>query len=229
MSMKLRFVSVLVLVTALVLSASGVQAAETKTDIEITVSKTGDAAWKVTNTLSFTSQTEQQAFTNMINNQTRMQERKTSIVNGFRSLIRRASDDVERQMSIKDSTIKGSVGEDTGTLTVKFTWTNFAESTSEGRVVVGDMVSGLSLDEGERLTLKGPFPVANASSGTVDGSTVVWKGPSEVSENAKVVFEKTDGGTDGDGSGGGQGLPGFGLLIGGLAVAAAGLARICRS
>ncbi|MFB6284810.1 MAG: hypothetical protein ABEK59_12930 [Halobacteria archaeon] len=216
-----------------------VQAAETGTSIDIEVQENGDADVKIENTVGFSGKSERQAFASISNNSTKVRKLASSTASRFRKFLNRASDQVDRNMTIEDVTASTGTKGDLGVLIVKFTWTNFAQDTTADKVTVGDVFEGgFSLEEDQSLLLGGPYPEVstNSENGTVSGSTVEWKGPATVNENLTVTYMTQDasdsgtekgngsesGGDSGSGSGG-NGQPGMSIVAMFVALAAVAL------
>lgn len=204
MKRKLLTVALLLTMTAGLTTA---QPTDSSVDVEIEVQENGDAVWTITNEVTLDTESERQSFDELINNQTELNSLADSTTERFRNFADRASQQIDREMNVNRQSVDAEREGDTGRLTVEFTWTNFAEST-DGEVVVGDVFQGgFSLDEGQTLTVTGPYSNVDldASAGETRDSSAVWTGLVDVNDDVTITFSQEDE------SGDGQGLPGFGV------------------
>lgn len=192
------------------------QQTDSSVDVEIEVTENGDAVWTVTNEVHLDTENERSAFDAMAENQSRLDEIALDTTTRFRNFADRASQQINRQMDVRMESVDATRENDTGRITVSFTWTNFAETT-DNEVVVSDVFQGgLSLEEGQTLSVTGPYPNVDlsASTGETRDSSAVWTGPVDVNDDVTITFSQEEE------SGGGQGLPGFGIAAAVLALLA---------
>lgn len=192
------------------------QQTDSSVEVEIEVMENGEAVWTVTNEVHLDTENERSAFDDMKENQSRLDDLARDTTMRFRNFADRASQQINRQMDVRMESVDATREGSTGRITVTFTWTNFAE-TNDNEVVVSDVFQGgLSLDEGQTLTVTGPYANVDlrASTGETKDSGAVWAGPVDVNDDVSITFSQEDE------SGGGQGLPGFGIAAAVLALLA---------
>ncbi|XGI84178.1 hypothetical protein ACEU6E_02705 [Halorutilales archaeon Cl-col2-1] len=232
MSRRLRLLGVsLLLLIALSAVAVSVSAQNpSQTDIQIDIDDNGDADLVIDNHVSLGTQSERRAFDSILSNQTRLDEMGAEAAAPFESFAERASEEVERDMSVSVESVEGTRDGETGTISITLSWENFGR-VDDSRVYVGDVFEGgLSLSEGQSLSVVAPegYSLSEGDSeipeGAVDGNTVTLEGPVEVDRTLGVVYvsEEGDGGdggaegedsqADGEGAEDGNGMPGFGVV-----------------
>ncbi|WP_129114379.1 helix-turn-helix transcriptional regulator [Halegenticoccus tardaugens] len=109
------------------------------TDLVIAITKNGDARWKVVTRYTLESKNDTAAFEQLVSDLRAGEANATMDERTFRSVAQQSSTATDREMAIRNVTYTGSVDEDneTGTLTMAFTWKNFAEE-RDGQLHVGD-------------------------------------------------------------------------------------------
>jgi hypothetical protein len=152
------------------------------TTIELQLQPNGDAQWTVTQTYALESDVEAETFRSLGEDYV-AGETGTGQLEAFRAANRAATDASGRQMNITDVDRSYDVDGPRGTLTLSFTWTDFA--TSEGdRLVVDDAFNTTdgtwfrSLGENDTLVISPPtgYGVDSAPIGVENGQ-LRFEGP----------------------------------------------------
>ncbi|MFW5919913.1 MAG: helix-turn-helix transcriptional regulator [Halanaeroarchaeum sp.] len=159
----------------------------THTVVEIEVREDGDARWTVSSRFVVETDHERDAFETLVEDVTEGQSDPGYSPDTFRRAAALAANATGREMAIEDPTWTGEIRNDTGTLSLTFTWRNFAEVQGD-RIAVGDAFSTEDgtwfprLAEGQRLVVDPPSgyaPIDTPSDrGPVNGS-LIWNGPQE--------------------------------------------------
>ena len=162
----------------------------------IDVRSDGDAAWRVEYRVRLESDNETAAFRSI---QRDVRNNSSAFAAPFARRMRATAADAEnatgREMAVENVTVTATIEQlpqEYGVITYRFVWTNFAARDGD-RLVVGDAVSGLFLDD--RTTLSIAWPGAyDATSVTPAAderraSAAVWIGPTtfEADEPRLVV------------------------------------------
>ncbi|MFC7047135.1 hypothetical protein ACFQH6_18605 [Halobacteriaceae archaeon GCM10025711] len=152
--------------------------------MEVAVFQNGDARWNVTTTVPIRNESDARAFD-------RLAEDFRSGEAGFspdifETVAESASDRTNRTMAIRDVDYETAVvnesGNRTGTLSLSFTWTNFANVSNE-TIAVGDAfgASGFdSLSANQRLLIRPPpgYGIDSVSPSTqITNGVARWDGP----------------------------------------------------
>jgi hypothetical protein len=132
----------------------------------------------------------------------------------FRTLADAASEQTGRDMSIRDASRNATVRNETGVVSLSFTWTNFVTDTESGFVVreavlmPGDRSWLSSIGPTQRLVIETPsgYRVSDTRFGLENGSVVV-EGPHTFEEPLTVAYQRTA-----IGNGGGDDSPPWSLL-----------------
>jgi len=102
---------------------------------------------------------------------------------------RAAENATGREMTIENVTVQTrteTLGQTYGVVTYRFTWTNFAAA-SDGRLEIGDSLSGLFLDGETSLTVRWPSPYraerVTPSPDERTNTSVTWRGQQEFGAN----------------------------------------------
>ncbi len=202
----------------LALAGTGaVQAAETSTNVEIAVEEDGDSVWTVTNTVELTDDDERDGFDRIAESDERTAEMGENVAAPFGRFADRAAGETGREMSVEVVSVEAVRNGDEGVVTVEISWGDFA-SVDGTAVRVDDVFEGgLSLEEGQVLTVRAPegYVVSEheAHEADVDEESVTWTGPVEIEEDVWVVFDLSEEESDD-----GEGLPGFTFVAALLAV-----------
>lgn len=156
-----------------------------RTVITINVTADGDARWTVTSRFVVETPNETAAFEALADRVDAGDSDLGYSVETFRTAAELAEASTGRSMAIENTTWTSDVVNETGTISLRFTWRNFA-TVESGRVVVGDAFStgdGTWLPrllEGQKLVVNPPpeyAPIDTPSDrGPVDGS-LIWHGP----------------------------------------------------
>lgn len=212
----LTFVTVALLAVAV---STGTAAADTTT-IDVQLNEDGDAAWTVTTETPLESDDEVEGFQSIVDDPQRQETLGENTRDRFAGFADRASSHVNRDMSVSDASVDASMDDDVGTTVVEFDWDRFA-SEDGGSVTAGDVFEGgFSFDEGTSLTIHAPegYVVADADApeAEIEETSVTWTGPVDFEGDVNVTFEP---------AGGGEGLPGFTVLVALTALAAVAAVR----
>ncbi len=161
----------------------------------------GNARWRVSTTFNLTTEADRAAFEDLARS---FEDGETSALGlqAFRRASADADEMTDREMSIVDVERNATVGNDTGRLTVAFTWTNFARTDGD-RLHVDDVLETgpdgetwlPGLDAGDTLVVRAPegYGVAAASTAPQqrnNRSVLEWTGP-ETFEAADLQAEFT--------------------------------------
>lgn len=209
----------LVAALAVLAATIGTAAAQSSTDVTVDVTENGDADWTVTTIIPIDSDAERQAMQRLNENATERDALADRVAGSFQSFAERASGEVDREMAIQDVAVSAEPGQDSASVSVAFTWTNFA-ATTDGDLTIDDLFDGgLSLADGETMTVSGPdgYALADdvaAGEGSIEGNAVTWTGPVDVGQDVRLSWSGGDDGGD-------EGMPGFAAIA---AIAALGVA-----
>jgi hypothetical protein len=148
----------------------------------------GDARWRVSTTFNLTSDADREAFSDLARS-FEDGEGSTLGLQAFGRASQETSAATGREMAIVDVERDATVENDTGRLTLAFTWTNFARVDGD-RLHVDDVFETRpagetwlpGLDAGDRLVVRAPegYGVAAASTAPErreNRSVLVWTGP----------------------------------------------------
>jgi len=161
----------------------------------------GNARWHVSAAFNLTTDADRAAFEDLGRS---FEDGETSALGlqAFRRASADANEVTDREMSIVDVDRDATVENDTGRLTVAFTWTNFARTDGERLHVDSVLATGPDgetwlpgLDAGDRLVVRAPegYGVAAASTAPErrdNRSVLEWTGP-ETFEAADLQAEFT--------------------------------------
>ena len=194
--------------------------------LSVAVEESGDAVWTVEYRVRLDTESQETAFQEYRNDvESDTATYRERFHNRMNATAEDASAATGREMTIRNVTVttdREELPQAYGVVTYRFRWTNFA-ATEGDRLVVGDAVDGLFLDNETTLVVEGPDGYA------VDGATppptetrtdaVVWEGPTSFTSGGPRV--RLSPATTGDGDDGTD-LPGApALLAAALAVVAA--------
>jgi len=155
-----------------------------QTTIEIQLRSNGDARWVVTTYLNVTSQQERESFNDTAE---RFTDGETDALglSAFERANELASEATGRSMNVTN--VERSSDSDAGSLTLSFTWTNYARSDDEV-LYVDDVyntsepwLSGLEPDQTLTVELPADAGVRSAPK-RVQNGRIVWEGPTEFDE-----------------------------------------------
>jgi hypothetical protein len=180
---------ILALLLAVVTTAAsgGAVAQSTERELRMTVSlqADGNATVNVTTTVPIENESDHRAFEELATSFERGEGGVGFSADTFRQAAAAASDDTGRTMQIRDPTYQAIPLNDTGRLTLRFTWTNFAVVEGD-RMLVGDAFNttqGTWLPEltaGQSLVIEPPrgYFVDSAPLGaSVEEGALRWRGP----------------------------------------------------
>lgn len=175
----------------------------TGTELVITVQPDTNATWKVITRHSLQSPADVRAFNQLVE-ELQSGEANSSLDEGtFRNYAALASESTGRSMAIRDVRYSGTVTEDneTGVLTMTFTWTNFAERTDSGGLEVRDVFTTPDggtwfpwLAADQRLVIRTPagYEVRNSFQASTQNGSLVADGPRNFRANPiYVVYGST--------------------------------------
>ncbi len=180
------------------------------TVIRVNLTPGGDARWTVNSRFRLDNETDRAAFRAMVadlENGTDPPPQVGYSASTFRAFAERVEAATNRsEMRIVDPRWSGRVENDTGVVTLSFTWTQFAR-TEDGRVILGDVFRAdvgwfSSLTDDQQLVIapppnyavtESPFPIDERGTIRIDGPEDV---PGDVTaENVSVVYAPTAGPT----------------------------------
>jgi uncharacterized membrane protein len=155
------------------------------TIITINVTADGDARWIVSSRFVVETPNETAAFESLAESVSNGRTDLGYSVATFRQAANLSERSTGRQMTIENATWTSRVHNGTGTLSFRFTWTNFAR-VQEGQVVVDDAFSTRDgtwfpwLADGQRLVINPPPEFAPIDTppdrGPINGA-LIWNGP----------------------------------------------------
>jgi len=152
--------------------------------LEVTVEPDGDAVWEAQYRIRLATDDEEQAFEDL---RADIEADPGSYTGRFSermsSTAAVAENATGRDMAVTNTTVtaeRRELPQSYGVLTYQFEWSNFA-ATDGDRIVVGDAVDGLFLDEGSSLIVSWPdeYRLSESSPSPTEtrDSAVVWQGP----------------------------------------------------
>ncbi|WP_418279954.1 helix-turn-helix transcriptional regulator [Halorubrum sp. DTA98] len=175
----------------------------------------GDAVWTIEYRARLETDDEEAAFDDL---QADIESEPEAYTATFHDRMNATADDAAnatgREMSITEMSIRAErtdLPREYGVVTYSFRWSNFAEVDADGRMVAGDAVDGLFLDDTSALRMSWPdgWERADAAPPPTElrDSSVVWQGPTSFSggEPRLTLVSADDAGSDGttgDGTGG---------------------------
>ena len=155
------------------------------TVVTIDVAADGDARWTVTSRFVVETEHERAAFEELSETVQNDSSGVGYSTETFRRAASLAAEASGREMAIRNDTWTSEVTNGTGSLSLRFTWTNFAAVEGE-RIVIQDAFSTgdgtwfPSLGEGQRLVINPPPEYAPINTppdrGPINGS-LIWNGP----------------------------------------------------
>ncbi len=172
-------------------------AAEPGQVIRINVTDTGDARWSVEFRQHLHDENETEAFRDTIDAVVSGEERPPIREREFQRFVNESEDATGREMAIRDTEYTGRIDNETGIITIHFTWTNFAEVENDGdRLVVGDAFNGTSgrwlpsLTETQRLIIDAPDGYyASTAPRAHESGTFQWDGPHDFTpDDTPIVY-----------------------------------------
>ncbi|MFC6990385.1 helix-turn-helix transcriptional regulator [Haladaptatus sp. GCM10025707] len=180
----------------------------------------GDARWTVSTQFALETENETQAFEKLAASFEDGESEVGFSVDVFKRASKLASEHTGREMAIKGVAYSHSVENETGTLSLIFTWTNFAEVSAE-EYRVGDAFNTSSgtwlpqLRADQQLIIRPPegYAVSSAPIG-FRNETLRWQGPTTfTTEDLEVTYRPSDTETPGvDPEGNDLPLLGLGIL-----------------
>ena len=204
------------------------------TSITIELKPGGDATWRITTRIDATSEEDREAFREMVN-QYESGQKTPPWLDTARAAADAAEEATGRPMNITDDRISSDVN--ATTVSLRFTWTNFARGDGDHMVVDdsfnttrGTWLDGLT--ENQELTIELPngYGVVSAPKGAiVQNARIHWQGPAQFEPGyMRVVYsgDADPGPTPGTGDTNGLLLGGFFVL--GLGILAVGAYVISR-
>ena len=168
-------------------STPSIERPDPHTIITVNVTDDGDARWIVTSRFVVETANETAAFGALSETVANGGTELGYSVETFRRAATLSERSTGRQMAIENATWTSRVENGTGTLSLRFTWTNFARIQSD-RLVVDDAFSNDGgtwlpwLADGQKLVINPPAEYAPIDTppdrGPVNGS-LIWNGPRE--------------------------------------------------
>lgn len=198
---------------AAILSAPSSQPAQlgqddsARTTIVVDVQSDSNATWKIRTRHTLRSDEDVRAFERLVDELQRGEANSSLDEGMFRNYAELAAQSTGREMEIRDVSYSGTANEEnnTGVLTMSFTWTNFAERTDDGGLRVGDAFTTPDggtwfpwLAENQRLIIQTPenHDVQNSFQASTREGSLVTDGPRSFREDPiYVVYERVEGPT----------------------------------
>lgn len=190
------------------------------TDIRIRLRQSGDADWTIEMRYLLTSDNETAAFESFGEDYEAGEATVGFDSRLFRTVAERAAQSSGREMDIRNVSRTATVENETGVVTLSFTWTNFLETADDGSLRLGDAFVTAenetwfsSLETGQRLVVETPSGyVVNSTDFPIERQNVVITGPREFEQGDLVITYRQTGPT--------ENLPWELLVGGGVAVVA---------
>lgn len=162
--------------------------------IEVSVDSDGDAVWEIQYRVRLATDEEEQAFDEL---RTDVESDPDAYTSRFRermvSTANVAENATGREMAVTNTTVtaeRRELPQSYGVLTYRFEWDNFA-AVDDDRIVVGDAIDGMFLDETSSLIISWPdgYQLANASPSPTETreESVVWSGPIDFTDGEPRV------------------------------------------
>lgn len=192
-----------------------------QTRIVVEFRENRSARWSITMRYRLDTKNETEAFRRYVTAFERRDVDAGLDVQMFRTIVNRSSEATGRSMAVVAPEYRGTVGNQTGTVTLSFTWTNFLTRTDENTLRFNDAVllpdnqTWLSsLQPGQTMVIRAPdgYSVTDSPFG-VENNSVVISGPREFDGNTDITYQRDS-----------IQSPPWGLVAGGLVVAAVVLA-----
>lgn len=178
--------------------------ADPATVVTVNLTPSGDARWAVTSRFRVPNASDKRAFRSYAES---LNGSTVGEVGVSPSVFRRYASQAERavnrsaEMAIEDARYTTRVVNDTASISLRFTWTDFAEPTAGDRVELGDVFGTQNgtwfpgLDEGQRLVINAPEGYGITDYGwqyPFDDGTIRIEGPERLAlANRTVVFAPT--------------------------------------
>lgn len=168
--------------------------------IIVTVDEDGDAQWEIEYRKRLDSDEAEATFDDIAADiEANTSEFRERFHNRMNATAADAAERTGREMTITDVEVtadRRELPQEYGVVTYSFRWTNFAVADGD-RLVVGDSIEGLFLDEQSSLTVEWPagyhLEDAQPPSSSVRTQAVVWEGPLDfTSGEPRVVVAETD-------------------------------------
>jgi len=172
--------------------------AEPETTITIRLDNDTDAHWEIRTAFDLDTANETRAF-RRVGEEFEAGELDTGYdVELFRNFANAASERTGREMEVTDVSYESNVSGDTGTLVLRFTWTNFLERTDAETLRLGDVLQTpgndtwlSTLGSDQRLVVDNPpgyvIPTSNYP---FENNTLTFDGPFEFEKQPSVVYER---------------------------------------
>lgn len=171
---------------------------EPETTITIRLDNDTDAHWEIRTTFDLDTANETRTF-RTVGEEFEAGDLDTGYdAELFRNFASAANERTGREMAVTDVSYESNVSGDTGTLVLRFTWTNFLERTDAETLRLGDVLrtpgndtwlSTLSGDQ--RLVVENPpgyvIPTSNYP---FENNTLTFDGPFEFEKQPSVVYER---------------------------------------
>ena len=162
--------------------------------IEVSVDSDGDAVWEIQYRVRLATDEEEQAFEEL---RTDVESDPDAYTSRFRermvSTANVAENATGREMAVTNTTVtaeRRELPQSYGVLTYRFEWDNFA-AVDDDRIVVGDAIDGMFLDETSSLIISWPdgYQLADASPSPTETreESVVWSGPIDFTDGEPRV------------------------------------------
>ncbi|MFT4958564.1 MAG: putative membrane protein [Halobacteriales archaeon] len=166
-------------------NTSAIERPTPHTIIAINVTETGDARWTVTSQFTVETQNETAAFQSLATSVKTGDSEVGYRIETFRRAANLSERSTDREMAIENVSWTSRIENDTGSLSLQFTWSNFARMEDDS-LVVDDVFSSNGgtwfprLNDGQKLVINPPgeyAPIDTPSDrGPVNGS-LIWEGP----------------------------------------------------
>lgn len=177
----------------------------------------GDAVWTIEYRTRLDTEDEQNAFDDL---QTDIEADPEAYTATFHDRMNATADDAAnatgREMTISEMTVRAEQTElprEYGVVTYTFRWSNFAAVTDDDRMIVGDAIDGLFLDDASALRIswsdEWDLTEATPPPTEIRNESVVWQGPTSFAGGEpRVTLDRAtgsgtggpveDGGTNGE-------------------------------
>ncbi|WP_336136385.1 helix-turn-helix transcriptional regulator [Natronomonas amylolytica] len=188
--------------------------------MEVAVEEDGDAAWRIEYRMELDTAEDEQAFEDL---QSDIESDPDPYVDRFHNRMNATADSAAnatgREMAVTDvfvSATREELPQERGVVTFTFRWSNFA-ATDGDRLVVGDAIDGLFLDENSSLLISWPdeYALVDASPSATDtrDGAVSYDGPTNFASGEPRIELAPEGAV-----GGADGLPVVPLVVAAVVV-----------
>lgn len=170
-------------------------------DVSITVhvDEDGNAEWEIEYRKRLETENDKEIFEGVATDiEENRSEFRTRFHNRMNATAADAAENTGREMAIADVAVSAErrgLPQHYGVITYTFQWQNFA-ATADGRILIGDAIDGMFLDEESSLVVEWPegyeLETSNPQPDSVRSVAVVWEGPIDFTGGEPRVAAASD-------------------------------------